>query len=203
MNILQGVSHRTVNVMKLRLKDMNEDKCEIVNYGIYVLLSTIVKMLILLVVSYFLGIFVYCIAAMASIAVLRTFFGGVHSKTFLGCLFANSALVLLDVYASILSPVKNYFYINTAIYILCFITVVLYVPADHENKPVESKKQKSRLKLTSLTILIIHYLVSLFFLKQPYSNIMAASALISSISTLPLVYKITFNKHGDAYKYPD
>ncbi len=203
MNILEGLSHHTVNMMKVKLKDMDEEKCEVVNYGIYVLLSTIVKMIILLVISYFLGVFVYCVAAMASIAVLRSFFGGVHSKTFLGCLIANSTLVLLDVYISILSPGQNSFYINTAIYIFCFITVVLYVPADHENKPVVGKKQRARYKLTSLTILIIHFLISSFFLKQPYSNIMAISALISSISTLPLVYKITLNKHGDAYKYSD
>jgi accessory gene regulator B len=175
MNILEGLSHHTVNMMKVKLKDMDEEKCEVVNYGIYVLLSTIVKMIILLVISYFLGVFVYCIAAMASIAVLRSFFGGVHSKTFLGCLIVNSTLVLLDVYISILSQGNNSFYINTAIYSSCFIIVILYVPADHENKPVESKKQKARFKLTSLTILIIHFSISSFFLKQPYSNIMAIS----------------------------
>jgi accessory gene regulator B len=187
--------------MKVRLKDMDQEKCEVVNYGLYVMLSDIVKNLILLSVAYFLGILVYCITAMIAFAVLRTFFGGVHSKTFLGCLAVNSTLIISNVYLSLfLSGKINSLYMNSIIYILCFLIVIVYVPADHENKPVESKKQRRFLKVLSLVILIVHYLASVLFFKQPYSNILAISALISSVSTLPAVYKLTFNKHGDAYK---
>ncbi len=202
MNILENMSRYAVKAMKTKLKDMDDEKCDIVNYGLYVLLSDIVKSTILLSIAYMLGIFLYCIAAMAGVAVLRTFFGGVHSKTWLGCLMANILLIYGNVYFSLSLSNLNSFYINSLIYLVCFLIVFLYVPADHENKPVESKKQRKLLRWLSFTLLAVHYLVSVLVLSQPFSNILAISALTSSVSTLPSVYKITANRHGDAYHHP-
>lgn len=199
MNVLEKVSRCTVNAMKKKLKDMDDEKCEIINYGLYVLLSDMVKLIILLLISLVLGIFYYCIAAIAGFAVLRSFFGGVHSKTWIGCFLSNTTLILGNVYLSILLSNSNKFYVNNLIYILCFIIVFLYVPADHEHKPVESKKQRKMLRIVSFIVLAIHYFVSVTLLPQPFSSIFAISALISSVSTMPLVYIITANRHGDAY----
>jgi accessory gene regulator B len=199
MNILEKTSRCVVNEMRKKIKNMDDERCEIINYGLYVLLSDLVKISILLIISLLLGIFLYCIAAIAGFAVLRSFFGGVHSKTWLGCFISNTTLILGNVYLSVLISNLNIFYVNNFIYILCFIIVFLYVPADHENKPIESRKQRRLLRKVSFVALTIHYLVSVILLPPPFSSIFAISALISAVSTMPLVYVITANRHGDAY----
>jgi len=43
----------------------------------------------------------------------------------------------------------------------CAVVLYLYAPADHENKPVVSKKQKRKLKIVAYMVLIAEYLISL------------------------------------------
>ncbi|MCX7921538.1 MAG: accessory gene regulator AgrB [Clostridia bacterium] len=195
-SIIETFSRNLTNVAKKNLKDMNEEQCQVVSYGIHLLVSDSIKMVITLAAAYFLGILNYTIIAMVSFGLLRSFAGGVHAKTWTGCLVANSLMFYGVVYLSIYLPTSHRVPLISLVFALCLIVVSVYAPSDHKCKPVVSRKQRKHLKTLSLSILALMFVTSIICTYQPISLIIAFSALAECISILPLTYKITGNSYG-------
>ena len=74
--------------------------------------------------------------------------------------------------------------------------VKLYAPADTENIPIISKKERKKKKILSYILLTASIIASLIIKDTVISNIIVYGMLFQSISITKLAYKLTNNKYG-------
>lgn len=192
----------TTRIVSLKNID-DDDKIQILHYGLYVIISDIVKNLVLLISAYLLGLLVYAIFTYVSVGLLKSFVGGVHSKTFWGCLLTNTSLILGISYLStnlssnlIINPDPLFF---LGSFLIALFTFFKFAPADIANKPINSKKQRKKFRFTSYIISTLFLISALYFKTSPFSYIMIFALLVNSLTILPLMYKLTKNKTGEFY----
>ena len=75
------------------------------------------------------------------------------------------------------------------------IMVHLYAPADTENVPILSKKERKQKKILSYIFLSIAILVACIIPNNEIANILIFGYLIQSISITRFAYKLTRNKY--------
>ncbi|MCX7745501.1 MAG: accessory gene regulator B family protein [Clostridia bacterium] len=201
MLLIESISKSLTNSAKKNVKGMSEEQCEIVNYGLYVLFSDLIKMILLLISAYLLGIFSYSLISLVCFGLFRSFTGGIHAKTWLGCFIVNTLVIFGSVYLSIALREVQPVLVGSILFPICITITILFAPSDHENKPIVSIRQKKRLKGISLIILLLMYLTSLLIDLQPVSNIIMISVFAECLAILPVSYIIFRNQYGIAYQY--
>jgi len=156
--------------------------------------SEIVKIAAVLIIAAILNVFGYALIAMVIFGIHRGFIGGVHAKTHWGCFLSYCAIIFGTVYSSI-HLVVNKVLLCAVLYPLCMLAAYLYAPADIENKPVISKRQRRYLRAGGFAFLTLVFAAALF-LPQPYANILIFITSVECITMLPIVYRLTGNKYG-------
>lgn len=76
------------------------------------------------------------------------------------------------------------------------IMVHLYAPADTENVPILSKRERKQKKILSYIFLSIALLVAYFIPNKEISNILILGYFVQSILISRLAYILTKNKYG-------
>lgn len=196
MVLLSKLCDNITNTIKDRVKDIDDNKAEIINYGLYLWLSDIIKLTLILSAAYFLGVIKLTIVFIICYSLLRVFAGGSHAKTFWGCLITNSVIIFGSVYLSLIPLPINPVVLVMLVMPFCSLTLYLYAPADHENKPIVSKKQRKRLKISAYIVLFIEYLISISIPENTVSNTIILSTFFVCLGMLPFTYKIMGSRHG-------
>jgi accessory gene regulator B len=196
MIITNKLSEKCLNFMKNNTPIPEEDS-EKLYYGLQVIMMDTSKTILLLITAYLLGILNYTVIAFISFATLRSFASGVHANSTLQCMISNYILFLGNVYLSLNFSIN--ILIQSIIFIISFILVFIYAPGDSEERPLVSKKLRKRLQITSLTIIIIFYIIILLIKNNIYTNLITYSILEASLIITPIVYKL-FGKKTNNYK---
>ena len=76
------------------------------------------------------------------------------------------------------------------------IMIHLYAPADTENIPILSKKERKQKKILSYIFLSIALLVACVIVNNEISNILILGHFIQSLMITRIAYKLTRNKYG-------
>ena len=124
--------------------------------------------------------------------------GGFHLKTHIGCIVGSSLFYYGIVYLSkfiTLSVFQKYILIGLAL-VFGIIMVSLYAPADTENIPIISKKERKRKKVLSYITLMLTLTASVFIKESIISNILIFGVIIQSFMISRLAYILTNNKYG-------
>ena len=72
------------------MPEIDDERAEIINYGLQLVIGEIPKTLLILLIAYLLGVFKLTLLALLFILPYRTFSGGVHLKTHIGCIIATT-----------------------------------------------------------------------------------------------------------------
>lgn len=182
-------------------KDISEEQLEVLEYGLYNLISEVIKTVLLLIIALVLGIFKYSVIALLAFGFLRKWAGGVHARKshvacFMSNLIINFSSIFIAKYISVIGDplILN---VNFVIFCICLITIVQYAPADVEEKPIGSKRQKKLFMIMSILTLCIYYLISIILDDKIIGGLFIFSALGEVLTMLPITYKLTNNKRGD------
>lgn len=73
------------------MPDIDNERAEVINYGLHLLIGEIPKMFIIFGIAYVLGILKMTLLAIFILLPYRASSGGVHLKTHIGCLVATTA----------------------------------------------------------------------------------------------------------------
>ncbi|MCI1969471.1 accessory gene regulator B family protein [Clostridium luticellarii] len=155
--------------VKFIAKNLKKSDIELkeVNYGIQVFLINTIKLAILFLLAFILGILKYTLIALISFAFIRMFAAGVHARSNLGCTITNIILFIGNVYLSmnvvLEKPVK------TVIFIISLSLITIYAPSDTEERPLISKRLRKKLKACSILCSIVLTL-SAEFIALKYKN---------------------------------
>ena len=187
-----------VNKMKKKMPDMTEEQGEIILYGLQLLVGEFPKMILLFGLSFILGFGLEMVFAYFAILPYRTVSGGFHLHTHLGCILGSIVFYYGNVLLSrfiVLNSIEKYILVALS-FLFGILMVSMYAPADTENVPIISKKERKTKKILSYITLIITLGASLLIQNQVYSNILIIGTIIQTITITRLAYKLTNNKYG-------
>ena len=186
------------NRIRKEMPEIDDERAEIIMYGLQNIIGELPKGVIILIIAYFLGIFKLTLVSMLIIAPYRGFSGGVHMKTHIGCiiytLILYSGSALLGKYIILTGIVK---YITAFIaWTFCMIMIKLYAPADTENVPILMEKERKQKQIFSYITLTVELIIAIFISNTTIAGIIIFGDFIQTLTITRFAYKITDNKYG-------
>ena len=186
------------NKIRKEMPEIDDERAEVINYGLQNIIGEIPKIFITLGIAYLLGIFKLTLITFLVIMPYRSFSGGFHLKTHLGCIICTTIF-----YCGIAFASKYIVLEQTIKYILIFLVwvfgmfmVKLYAPADTENVPILRKKDRRKKQILSYRALSVGLIVASFVPSNELANILIFGNLVQTLFITKFVYKITNNKYG-------
>ena len=180
------------------MTDIDEEKAEIINYGLQNIIGEIPKIFLLFFISWVLGILKEVLFMFIILLPYRGASGGFHLKTHLGCIIGTTLF-----YCGVAFLSKNVVIGETIKYLLVIfgwifgmIMIKLYAPADTENVPILSKKERKKKQIMSYLTFTIGMMAGLLIKDNVISNILIIGNLVQTLNITKLAYKITKNKYG-------
>lgn len=167
----------------LSQKVIKKHEKEIYVYGIQLVISSIVNLLICITISLLLGELINGLIFFVLFSSLRRFTGGFHCKTFIMCNVVFSSIVALVLLSNkFLGKVFENYLILIVTVIFTLICILLCSPVYNENKELTYIKKK-RFRILSMIVYAIHitFYLTLFIVFDFKLNIIVIGDLMVSL----------------------
>ncbi len=187
------------NKIRKEMPEVDDERAEIIEYGLHLLIGELPKTFIILGLSYLLGVFKLTLLTVLLLMPYRASSGGFHLKTHIGCIVGTTLIYCgvakISSYIIFYNQIIKYIII-LSVWIFGMIMIHLYAPADTENVPILSKKERKQKKIQSYIFLSIALLIACIIPNNEISNILIFGYLIQSITITKFAYRLTKNKYG-------
>jgi len=160
---------------------------EILEYGLGLLISTILSYIVIFGSALLFGVFVEMLVTVALYSVMRSIIGGSHANSKIVCdITYTSSLYLLIIVSTIIS--LN-IYIIAALYVISLVLIALYAPGDTIQQPIV--KGILARKLFGILVVSIFF-ASSFFLQEMrvLANLLLLVPTFTSVFLHPIIYNI-------------
>jgi len=186
------------NKMKKEMSDIDDERAEVIKFGLQILLGEIPKFFIMIGIAYLLGVFKLSLIAFFILLPYRGMSGGFHLKTHIGCIVSTCTfycgVALLSKYILLNDIAKYILIISTMIFGIFMIK--LYAPADTEDVPILSKKIRKQKQILSYVFLVLGLLIAAVITNSIIINIIIFGYIAQTCTITKLAYRITNNKYG-------
>lgn len=186
------------NRIRNKMPEIDEERAEIINYGLHLAIGEIPKTFIFIVIAAILGILKEFFITVLVIFPYRAFSGGFHLKTHFGCILGTSIMYcgipLISKYIIISTNIK--YILIPLVWIFGIVMCKLYAPADTENVPILRKKDRKIKQILSYITLTITLGIGIIIKNEIFSNIIILGIFAQSITITKLAYRLTNNKYG-------
>lgn len=196
--MVDEICNRLTLRIKKEIPDVDDERAEVINYGLQLLIGEIPKTLIIIGIAWILGVLDLTILALILMLPYRTASGGVHLKTHIGCIVATSVFYIGNAVLSkyiVLEKIVQYI-ITGAIWLFSMIMIKLYAPADTEAVPILRKKERKIKKVLSYITMSVSLIIALLINNTIISNILIFGTLFQTLTISRFMYKITGNRYG-------
>lgn len=185
-------------IIKIKKKqEVSELQEKRYRYGLEGFYNLFTKLVALTIISILLNTFVEFILLTITYSLYRLYGFGIHAKTSLQCWFTTLPIYITGCLFIKYGSISNI--VSISLWIIGFISFLLFAPADTPARPLIHKDKRIRAKILSLIILtvlaILYYCCSFIIIK----NTLIYSLLMEVISINPLTYKI-FHTPFNNYK---
>lgn len=188
----------TIRIQK-QMPEIDEEKAEVIKYGLELIIGEIPKILLLFIVAAVLKIGWLVIFAYITMLPYKIVAGGFHLKTNIGCTIGTFVVyfgnVLLSKYI-VIGPIEVKIAIVIATFIYSIIMISIYAPADTINLPILRKKERKLKKILSFVFASVTLILSLIIKDTTLSNILLFNVLIETTCITRIAYIITKNEYG-------
>ena len=187
-----------VNKMRNEIPDIDDERAEVIMYGLQLIIGEIPKFFITLLIAYFLGVFKLTLLTVMILMPYRVSSGGFHLKTHIGCIVSTTLYYCgIAVLAKHISIAQNVEYILAfGIWIFGMIMIKLYAPADTENVPILRKSERKQKQILSYITFTLGLIIAIFIKNSIISNILLFGNLIQSMMITRLAYRLTGSQYG-------
>ncbi len=187
-----------VDKIRKQMPEIDDERAEVINYGIHLVVGEIPKTFIFIAIAAILGVLKEFFITMLVIFPYRAFSGGVHLKTHIGCIVTTSLMYCGTAYISQFQLFSNdvKYILIALVWIFGMLMCKLYAPADTENVPILRKKDRRIKQILSYIVLTITLIIGVLIKDYVISNIIIIGTFIQTIMITRFVYKITNNKYG-------
>jgi len=186
------------NKIRQEIPEIDDERAEIINYGLQNIVGEIPKFFILIGVAWILGVLKETLITFFIIFPYRIFSGGFHLKTHIGCIITTILFYMLPAVLAktiVLVPIIKYLIVSI-VWIFGMIMIKLYAPADTENVPILRKKERRQKQILSYIVFTIGLIISVIIKNNEISNIIIFGYFIQTLTITRLAYIITNNKYG-------
>lgn len=197
--MIDKICEYLTNKIRKQMPEVDDEKAEIINYGIQLIVGEIPKIFLMFALGIILGLWWQTLLAFFLLLPYKTVSGGFHMKTHIGCFLCTNLVYCGNAYISTIwnfpSEMSKYITI-LGVLILGIIMVSIYAPADTENLPILTKKERKTKKILSYVFLILSLAVAAFVPNTVISNLIIIGTFIQTLSITRIAYIITKNKYG-------
>lgn len=136
------------NRIRKEMPEIDDEKAEVINYGLQNIVGEIPKIFLMLIIAYILGVFPLALFTFLALLPYKGSSGGFHLKTHLGCIIMTNlfycGIPFIAQYIHIVPMVK--YIIIAIIWMFGMAMITLYAPADTEDVPILAKKVRKKRK---------------------------------------------------------
>lgn len=185
--------------IRKEMSDIDDEKAEVIQYGLELIIGEIPKLVLTVVLAFILKIGWLVLFTYVALLPYKVSSGGFHCKTHFGCFMGTCIMYFGTVFIAKyinFDPLYLKYIIAFLVLIFGVIMVSLYAPADTENVPILSTKERKKKKLLSYIFLIINLVIAVIIPIQVISNILIVGIFIHTCTITKLAYKLTKNKYG-------
>ena len=186
------------NRIRKEMPEIDDERAEVINYGLQNIIGEIPKIFLLFIIAYILGMLKEVLFMFIVLIPYRGASGGFHLKTHLGCILGTTAFYCGNVLLSqhvILDDITKYILIGIS-WIFGMLMIKLYAPADTENVPILSKKDRKKKQMIAYIAYSIGLIAALLIQNNVISNILLFGNLLQTLTITKLAYRLTKNKYG-------
>ena len=186
------------NRIRKEMPEIDDERAEVINYGLQNIVGEIPKVFIMLAVAYVFNIFWLSLFTFLALFLYKGASGGVHLKTHIGCILFTTGFYCLIPFVSqyFIIPQTLKFIIIPIIWVFGMIMIKLYAPADTENVPILRKKERAKKKIISYIIVTAMIIISFLVKDRVISNMFRVGVLLQSLMISKLTYSIFKVKFG-------
>lgn len=186
------------NKIRKENPEIDDERAEIIKYGLQLMVGEVPKFFIMAAIAWALGIFKWTLVCFALVLPYRMYSGGFHLKTHIGCIIGTSLMYTGNAFLSKHFELTLLYRIIFAVFVWTFAIVMIYkyAPADTEDVPVVSKKERRKRKNISYVILTVMIISGVLVSNSIVSNILLVGALLQTLSITRVAYILTNNKYG-------
>lgn len=185
------IKNFVVNHSMNLINDLNKyDKIQLeeIKYGIESIYLTLSKVIVILIISYLLGLIKEAILFLLIFNILRSFAFGLHASKSIWCWISSSIAFIGIPYIC-----KTFVFSNLIYFILpiiCLVCFLLYAPADTIKRPLINSKKRKIYKLLSIISCVIYLVLIILIPNFLVKNLLLFALILESILILPITYKI-------------
>ena len=186
------------NRIRKEMPEIDDERAEVINYGLQNIVGEIPKIFLLFIIALVLGMFKEVLFMFLVLTPYRGASGGFHLKTHLGCIIGTTAFYCGIVFLSqhiILEDITKYILTGIS-WIFGMFMIKLYAPADTENVPILSKKDRKRKQMIAYITYSIGLMAAVLIQDNVISNILLFGNLLQTLTITKLAYRLTKNKYG-------
>ncbi len=186
------------NRIRKEMPEIDDEKADVINYGLQNIVGEIPKVFIMLGVAYLLGIFHLALFTFLAIFLYKGASGGVHLKTHLGCIIVTTLFYCVIPFISqlfVLPEILKYIVIGM-VWIFGMIMIKLYAPADTEDVPILQKKVRRKKQIVSYITFTIGLILATIIKDSTIANILILANFFQTVSITKFVYRLAKNKYG-------
>ena len=187
------------NKIKQNVDNIDEEKELVINFGVRLIFGELPKILLLFIIGFLLGIGWYTLIFFLLLCPYRSFTGGFHLKTHLGCMITTSILYLGPILLAKYLPIQQdyiLYIMSGMVAVFSIFIIIKYAPADTENIPILTKKERKSKKIRASISLIILMAIIIFYPDKLISYMLVYGIFLQNLTVLPIAYKLTNNKYG-------
>ncbi len=180
------------------MPEVDDERAEVINYGLQNIIGEIPKIFLLLIIAFLLQMLKEVLFMFLALLLYRGASGGFHLKTHLGCILGTTLFYCGTVFLSqniVLDEIIKYIVIGIG-WIFGMIMIRLYAPADTENVPILSKKDRKKKQIISYITFSIGLIAAIFIQNSVISNILIFGNLLQTLTITRIAYRLTKNKYG-------
>ena len=186
------------NRIRKEMPEIDDERAEVINYGLQNIVGEIPKTFLVFIIAFILGMLKEVLFMFIVLIPYRGASGGFHLKTHLGCIVGTTAfycgVVLLSQHV-ILGDITKYILIGIS-WIFGMFMIKLYAPADTENVPILSKKDRKKKQMIAYIAYSIGFIAACMIQDNVISNILLFGNLLQTLTITKLAYRLTKNKYG-------
>ena len=197
--MINQICKSLTNKIRQEMPEINDEKAEVIQYGLELIIGEVPKIILLFVVAMVLKIGWLVIFAYFTMLPYKIVAGVFHLKTNIGCTIGTLSIyygnVLISKYITWTQIYTKYIVILIA-FVFSMIMVSLYAPADTVNLPILTKKERKTKKILSYIFATITLVASIVIKDNTLSNILLLNVIVESICISRVAYKLTKNEYG-------
>ena len=196
--MIENICNFLTNKIRKEMPEINDEKAEVINYGLQNIVGEIPKIFIMLAIAYILGIFPLALFTFLALFPYKGASGGVHLKTHIGCIILTTSFYCIIPFVSQLFvlPQTAKYIIIALVWVFGMIMIKLYAPADTEDVPILAKKDRRKKQIVSYITFSIGLLAAAIIQNSTITNILILANFIQTLTITKLVYRLTNSKYG-------